>query len=166
LKATTREGFGGNLFYDWRMDAEGQPRPNFVLNNPLYSGHILVAGKNFGSGSSREHAAWALADYGFRVIVSAFFADIFRQNALNNFVLPVTVSESFLWTLFHEIEKNPQLQVEVDLPNQAISITNVGVQCHFDVDPYKKHCLLTGQDDIEFLLSRKDKIERWESAHI
>jgi 3-isopropylmalate/(R)-2-methylmalate dehydratase small subunit len=165
LKATSREGFGENLFRDWRYDASGQPNPQFVLNNPTYSGSILVAGKNFGSGSSREHAAWAIADYGFRVVVSSFFADIHKNNELNNFVLPVVVSESFLAELFVSIDANPKTEVTVDLPSQTITNQSTGHSEHFDINPYKKHCLSEGLDDIDYLLSKQPDIENWETAH-
>jgi 3-isopropylmalate/(R)-2-methylmalate dehydratase small subunit len=163
LKATTREGFGQNLFRDWRYLPDGSPRPDFVLNNPLYSGQILVAGKNFGCGSSREHAAWALADYGFRVVVSSFFADIFRDNALNNGLLPVQVSEGFLHAIFSAIETEPTTTFSVDLGAQTFSIMATGPTEHFDIDPYKKMCLLNGYDDIDYLLSLKSEIEAFES---
>ena len=162
LKATTKEGFGDNLFRDWRYDKQGNEIASFVLNNPTYSGKILVAGKNFGSGSSREHAAWAIAGYGFRVVVSSFFADIFRNNALNNFVLPVVVSESFLAELFDSIDKDPKAEVEVNLPSQTITNKSTGNSEQFDINAYKKHCLENGLDDIDFLLTNKDKIEAWE----
>lgn len=164
LKATTREGFGDNLFYDWRYDKAGNKVSTFVLNNPVYSGSVLVAGKNFGSGSSREHAAWAVGGYGFRVVVSSFFADIFKNNALNNGVLPVVVSDGFLKQLFEAIEKNPTATVTVDLEKQVIINNETGEQESFDINPYKKNCLLSGYDDIDFLLSNKDKIEQWENA--
>lgn len=163
LKATTREGFGDNLFRDWRYDKEGNPIKSFVLNNPTYSGTILVAGKNFGSGSSREHAAWAVAGYGFKVVVSSFFADIFKNNALNNCVLPVVVSEPFLADLFAAISKDPQNTVTVNLEKQTITNNANGATESFDINPYKKNCLLNGYDDIDYLLSQKDKIEAWES---
>ena len=162
LKATTREGFGENLFRDWRFDKEGNKIESFVMNNPAYSGRILVAGKNFGCGSSREHAAWAIADYGFRVVVSSFFADIHKNNELNNFVLPVVVSEQFLKELFDSIEKNPKTEVTVNLPEQSITNNATGNKEYFEINAYKKHCLMNGLDDIDFLLSNKDKIEQWE----
>lgn len=162
LKATTREGFGENLFRDWRYNADGTPNKNFVLNNPAYSGEILVAGKNFGSGSSREHAAWAIADYGFRVVVSSFFADIHKNNELNNFVLPVVVSESFLKELFDTIAANPKSEVEVNLPAQTITNKTTGRSETFEINAYKKHCLMNGLDDIDYLLSQKSAIEAWE----
>lgn len=162
LKATTREGFGGNLFRDWRYDKEGNTIEDFVLNNPKYKGCILVAGKNFGCGSSREHAAWAIADYGFRVVVSSFFADIHKNNELNNFVLPVVVSEGFLKELFDSIDADPSTQVTVDLPAQRITNNATGKSENFEINGYKKHCLMNGLDDIDFLLSNKDRIEEYE----
>lgn len=162
LKATTREGFGDNLFRDWRYNADGSLNKDFVLNNPLYGGQVLVAGKNFGSGSSREHAAWAIADYGFRVVVSSFFADIHKNNELNNFVLPVVVSEEFLKELFASIEKDSKMEVEVDLPNQTITNKATGKSEHFEINAYKKHCLINGLDDIDFLVANKEKIEAYE----
>lgn len=162
LKATTREGFGNNLFADWRYDKEGNPKPDFVLNDPTYSGEILVAGKNFGSGSSREHAAWAIAGYGFKVVVSSFFADIFRNNALNNGVLPVVVSSNFLNSLFESVQKNPKATITVDLEAQTIRNNETGEQESFEINAYKKECLLKGLDDIDYLLSNKDKIEAYE----
>lgn len=162
LKATTREGFGDNLFADWRYDKEGNPKLDFVLNNPVYSGEVLVAGKNFGSGSSREHAAWAIGGYGFKVVVSSFFADIFRNNALNNGILPVVVSEKFLGELFVSVDKNPKVTVTVNLEEQTITNNGTGSAESFEINPYKKECLLKGLDDIDFLLSNKDKIEEYE----
>ncbi len=162
LKATTKEGFGDNLFRDWRYDKQDHPIASFVLNNPTYSGKILVAGKNFGSGSSREHAAWAIAGYGFRVVVSSFFADIFKNNALNNFVLPVVVSDTFLAGLFASIREDAKMEVEVDLPNQTITNKATGKSEHFQINAYKKDCLTNGLDDIDYLLSNKDRIEAWE----
>lgn len=163
LKATSRDGFGDNLFRDWRYDKEGNPIKSFVLNNPTYSGSILVAGKNFGSGSSREHAAWAVAGYGFKVVVSSFFADIFKNNALNNCVLPVVVSEKFLASLFDSIKNNPQSKVTVNLNKQIITNEATGEEENFDINQYKKSCLLEGYDDIDFLLSKKQDIVDWES---
>ena len=165
LKATTREEkfFGDNLFRDWRYRADGSLNPDFVLNNPTYGGCILVAGKNFGSGSSREHAAWALAGYGFRVVVSSFFADIHKNNELNNFVLPVVVSEAFLQELFASIQANPKTEVEVNLPAQTIINKATGHSESFEINAYKKHCLMNGLDDIDFLLENKDKIEAYEN---
>ena len=165
LKATTREGFGDFLFRDWRFDKEGNRIESFVMNNPKYSGRILVAGKNFGCGSSREHAAWAIADYGFRVVVSSFFADIHKNNELNNFVLPVVVSEEFLKELFASIDANPATQVTVDLPQQTITNNATGKSEQFEINGYKKHCLMNGLDDIDFLLSNKNKIEAWEAKN-
>ena len=162
LKATTREGFGDNLFRDWRYDKNGNKIESFVLNNPKYSGTVLVAGKNFGSGSSREHAAWAVAGYGFRAVVSSFFADIVKNNALNNCVLPVVVSEEFLGELFKSIDENPANTVTIDLPEQTITNNATGRKESFDINPYKKNCLLNGYDDIDYLLSRKSDIEAWE----
>ena len=162
LKATDKEGFGDNLFRDWRYDKEGNPKPDFVLNDPRYGGVILVAGKNFGSGSSREHAAWAIAGYGFRVVISSFFADIHKNNELNNFVLPVVVSEDFLRELFDSIFANPATEVVVNLPEQTVTNTATGKSEHFDINGYKKHCLMNGLDDIDYLLQNKDKIEAWE----
>ena len=165
LKATTRDEkfFGDNLFRDWRYDKDGNPIKDFVLNDPTYSGCILVAGKNFGSGSSREHAAWAIADYGFRVVVSSFFADIHKNNELNNFVLPVVVSEHFLSELFDSIATNPKTEVKVDLPAQTITNLATGHFESFDINPYKKHCLINALDDIEYLLSKKEDIEAYEA---
>ena len=162
LKATSRKGFGENLFRDWRYDKNDQPKAGFVLNQKTWSGTILVAGKNFGSGSSREHAAWAIYDYGFRVVVSSFFADIFKNNALNNGLLPVQVSEGFLAALLKEIQANPASRVKVDLEKQTITILSTGASEKFDINPYKKTCLLNGYDDIDYLLSIKDKIEKFE----
>lgn len=165
LKATTKEGFGENLFRDWRYDKQGNPIKDFVLNDPKYGGEILVAGKNFGSGSSREHAAWAIAGYGFRVVISSFFADIHKNNELNNFVLPVQVSEGFLKELFESIASNPKMQVEVDLPNQTVTNKATGRSEKFEINGYKKYCLMNGLDDIDFLLQNKDKIVAWEEKH-
>jgi 3-isopropylmalate/(R)-2-methylmalate dehydratase small subunit len=164
LKATTKEGFGENLFRDWRYDKAGNKIESFVLNDPTYGGQVLVAGKNFGSGSSREHAAWAIADYGFRVVVSSFFADIHKNNELNNFVLPVVVSEVFLAELFKSISENPKMEVVVDLPNQTITNKATGKSEKFEINAYKKYCLMNGLDDIDYLLKNKDKIEAWEKA--
>ena len=163
LKATTKEGFGDNLFRDWRYDKQNKPIKSFVLNDPTYSGVILVGGKNFGSGSSREHAAWAIAGYGFRIVISSFFADIFKNNAMNNFVLPVVVSDSFLKELFSSIKSDPKMQVEVDVPKQTVTNKKTGKSEKFQINGYKKHCLMNGLDDIDFLLSNKAKIEEWES---
>jgi 3-isopropylmalate/(R)-2-methylmalate dehydratase small subunit len=166
LKATTREEkfFGDNLFRDWRYQSDGTPNHGFVLNDPTYSGCILVAGKNFGSGSSREHAAWAIAGYGFRVVISSFFADIHKNNELNNFVLPVVVSEDFLQELFASIKSDPKMLVEVDLPNQTVTNKATGRQEHFDINSYKKHCLLHGLDDIDFLVQNQQKTIAWEQG--
>ena len=163
LKATSREGFGDNLFRDWRFDSEGNPIAGFPLNNPIYSGRILLAGKNFGCGSSREHAAWAIHDYGFRVVVSSFFADIHKNNELNNFVLPVVVSEPFLNELFNTVHADPKAEVKVDLPSQTITNLSTGNSESFEINGYKKHCLMHGLDDIDYLLTRKDDIVAWES---
>ncbi len=165
LKATTREGFGDNLFRDWRYQPDGSPREDFVLNNHTYGGQILVAGRNFGCGSSREHAAWALHDYGFRVVVSSFFADIFRGNALNNGLLPVQVPAPFLHDMFSAIEKDPGSKFKIDLEKQEITIEASGQSASFDIDPYKKMCMLNGYDDIDYLLSLRDKIEAFEQQH-
>ena len=164
LKATTREErfFGDNLFRDWRYNADGTLNPDFVLNDSRYSGCILVAGKNFGSGSSREHAAWAIAGYGFRVVISSFFADIHKNNELNNFVLPVQVSEAFLAELFQSVQDNPDTQVKVDLPNQTVTNLSTGRQETFEINAYKKHCLMNGLDDIDFLVQNQDKTIAWE----
>ncbi len=162
LKATTREGFGENLFRDWRYHPDGSPKTDFVLNNPLYGGQILVAGKNFGCGSSREHAAWALYDYGIRVVVSSFFADIFRGNALNNGLLPVQVDEAFLHDIFKTIEADPGAMFEVDLAQQTFTITASGATAEFPIDPFRKMCMLNGYDDIDYLLSLTTDIEDFE----
>ena len=164
LKATDKEGFGENLFRDWRYNSDGSPK-DFVLNDPTYGGCVLVAGRNFGSGSSREHAAWAIAGYGFRVVISSFFADIHKQNELNNFVLPVVVSEAFLAQLFKSIETDPKMQVRIDLPNQTVTNLATGESEHFDINGYKKYCLENALDDIDFLVQSKDKIEAFEAAH-
>ena len=165
LKATDKKGFGENLFRDWRYNKDGSLKPDFVLNDPSYSGVILVAGKNFGSGSSREHAAWAIAGYGFRVVISSFFADIHKNNELNNFVLPVVVSEEFLQQLFASIAADHKTEVEVNLPAQTVTNKATGATEHFEINAYKKHCLINGLDDIDFLLENKDKIEEWEKKH-
>ena len=161
LKATTKEGFGKNLFRDWRYlhNDEAQPIHDFVLNNPLYTGAILVSGKNFGCGSSREHAAWALADYGFKVVVSSFFADIFKNNALNNGILPITVSEKFLQHIFEQSNND---ELRINLIDQTITIESNGASESFDINPYKKTCLMNGYDDIDYLLSLKEKIQQYE----
>ena len=165
LKVTTREGFGENIFRDWRFDQANNPIADFPLNDSKYSGEILVSGKNFGCGSSREHAAWAVHDYGFKVVVSSFFADIFRNNCLNNGVLPVQVSAEFLSKIFSSIEENPTTIFNVDLPNQHFTIQSSGKETSFDISSYKKKCLLNGYDDIDYLISLKDKIETFEKAH-
>lgn len=165
LKATDKKGFGDNLFRDWRYNKDGSLKKDFVLNDSSYSGVILVAGKNFGSGSSREHAAWAIAGYGFRVVISSFFADIHKNNELNNFVLPVVVTEDFLNHLFVGISANHQTKVEVDLPNQTVTNKATGETEHFEINGYKKHCLMNGLDDIDFLLQNTDKIEEWENQN-
>lgn len=162
LKATTREGFGENLFRDLRFDLEGKPYNHFILNHPDYKGDILIAGKNFGSGSSREHAAWALADYGFQVVVSSFFADIFKSNALNNSLLPVQVSDGFLRQLFDLVHADHSTIIEVDLEKQTISVPAKNLAEQFDINPYKKICIMNGYDDIDYLVSMKDKIEAFE----
>ena len=166
LKATSRDGFGKNLFRDWRYenDNENQPKKDFVLNNPIYKGKILVAAKNFGCGSSREHAAWAIKDAGFDVVVSSFFADIFKNNGLNNFLLPVTVSEAFLHKIFTAIEKDPAAELEVNVDKQTITIVATGEQETFDINHYKKTCLLNGYDDIDYLLNMKAEIEKFETT--
>ena len=166
LKATTREGFGDNLFRDWRFDKQNNPIQDFVLNTDKYSGTILVAGKNFGSGSSREHAAWAIYDYGFKVVVSSFFADIFKNNALNNGLLPVQVSEAFLSKLMEKIEQDPSAVLTVDLLNQEISLADSGEKESFEINSYKKECLINGYDDIDYLLSQKDKIQEFEQNRV
>ena len=165
LKSTDKEGFGENLFRDWRYNKDGTLKKDFVLNNPLYGGVILVAGKNFGCGSSREHAAWAIAGYGFRVVISSFFADIHKNNELNNFVLPVVVSDAFLTDLFDCIAKNPKTEVVVNLPNQTVTNKETCVSERFEINGYKKHCLMNGIDDIDYLLQNKDKIEVWEQRN-
>ncbi len=164
LKATDKKGFGDNLFRDWRYNKDGSLKKDFVLNNPDYSGVILVAGKNFGSGSSREHAAWAIAGYGFRVVISSFFADIHKNNELNNFVLPVVVSEAFLKELFESIDKDHKTQVKVDLPNQTVTNLATGHSEHFEINQYKKHCLMNGLDDVDFLVQNRDKVEQYEKS--
>jgi len=165
LKATDKEGFGDNVFRDWRYNKDGSINEKFVLNDTRFSGSILVAGNNFGCGSSREHAAWALDGYGFKVIISSFFADIFKGNAFNNGLLPIQVSAEFLSKLLNAIVKNPETKITVDLENQQISIENNEETEQFEVDPYKKLCLINGYDDIDYLLSNKDKIEQFEQQH-
>ena len=172
LKATTREGFGENLFRDWRYENDNQPKADFVLNNPTYSGQILVAGKNFGCGSSREHAAWAIQDAGFDTVISSFFADIFKGNALNNGLLPIQVSEEFLKQIFAAVEANPKTNLTVDLENQTVTLEgqvlpsgeDLGGAESFEINPYKKSCLINGYDDIDFILAQKDLIEEFEKA--
>ncbi|CCH56739.1 3-isopropylmalate dehydratase, small subunit [Fibrisoma limi BUZ 3] len=165
LKATTREGFGDNLFRDWRYNADDTPKADFVLNNLTYAdARILVAGKNFGMGSSREHAAWAIHDYGFKVVISSFFADIFKNNALNNFVLPAQVSDAFLAEIFKAIDADPHTLITVDLANQTITLAN-GLSESFDINTYKKTCLMNGYDDIDYLLSLKEDIKQFDLAH-
>ncbi len=164
LKATDKDGFGENLFRDWRYDKEGKPVESFVLNDSRYKDAvILVAGRNFGSGSSREHAAWAIAGYGFRVVISSFFADIHKQNELNNFVLPVQVSEAFLRELFDSIKADAKTTVTVDLPQQTVTNNATGHSEHFDINAYKKHCLIEGLDDIDFLVANQQKTVEWEN---
>lgn len=165
LKATSRKGFGDNLFRDWRFDKDGNKIDSFVLNDPTYSGKILVAGKNFGSGSSREHAAWAVAGYGFKVVISSFFADIFKNNAFNNCLLPVVVSEEFLTSLFSSIENDHNTTVTVNLVEQTVTNNATKETEHFDISPYKKDCLLNGFDDIDFLLNNLNDIESWETTN-
>ena len=164
LKATSKEGFGDNLFRDWRYDNNNKPIASFVLNNPTYQGQILVAGKNFGSGSSREHAAWAIAGYGFRVVVSSFFADIFKNNAMNNFVLPVVVSETFLAEIFESLKNDANITLTVNLAAQTITNNATGKFESFFINPYKKDCFVNGLDDIDYLLNKKDQIEQYEKA--
>lgn len=164
LKATTREGFGDNLFRDWRYNSDQSLKQDFVLNNPSFSGRILLAGKNFGCGSSREHAAWALYDYGFRVVISSFFADIFRNNALNNGLLPLIVSDAVLARLMDAVQKDPSTILIVNLEEQLLEVPALGLSVNFDINSYKKTCLINGYDDIDYLLSLKDKIEDFEAA--
>ncbi len=166
LKATTKEGFGDNLFYDWRYEKDGSPKADFVLNNPAYSGSVLVAGKNFGSGSSREHAAWAIAGYGFKAVVSSFFADIFRGNSLNNGVLPVQVSEGFLAGLYKAVDADNKAVVKIDLENQTITNVSTAESESFEINSYKKNCLMNGYDDIDYLLSLNDEIEAYEAKAV
>lgn len=166
LKATTREGFGDNLFRDWRYNKQGEPIQDFVLNNPLYQGEILVAGKNFGCGSSREHAAWAIADFGFRVVVSSFFADIFKGNALNNQLLPVQVTDEFLDQLFGAIYANPKTEIKVDLPNQTIEVVGTDLKASFEISSYKKTCLINGYDDIDYIISKQAVVEAYNKQRV
>ena len=166
LKATSREGFGEHLFKDWRFDEHGEPKSNFILNDPVYSGSILVAGENFGCGSSREHAAWALVDYGFKAVISSYFADIFKGNALNNGLLPVQVSSNTLSELLEAVQLDPMTLIEIDLEAQLLRVNEIGILEHFEINLYKKTCLLNGYDDIDFLLSQKEKISAFERKHI
>ena len=166
LKATSREGFGEHLFKDWRFAEHGEPKSNFILNDPVYSGSILVAGENFGCGSSREHAAWALLDYGFKVVISSYFADIFKGNALNNGLLPVQVSSNTLRELLEAVQLDPMTLIEIDLEAQLLRVNEIGILEHFEINLYKKTCLLNGYDDIDFLLSQKEKISAFERKHI
>ena len=163
LKATTRQGFGDNLFRDWRYDKEGNLRADFVMNSGVYSGHILVAGKNFGCGSSREHAAWAIAGAGFRAVVSSFFADIFRNNALNNGLLPVKVSDEMLSAIFKAVEQNPKAELKIDLEAQSIEIVGTALKESFEISPYKKECLKNGYDDVDYLVSIRHEVETFET---
>lgn len=163
LKATDRQGFGDNVFRDWRFHKDGSLNSDFVLNNPIYSGSILVAGDNFGCGSSREHAAWAITDFGFKVVVSSFFADIFKGNALNNGLLPIQVSKVFLSDLLQLITSNPETELEVNLLNQTISVKSSSLSENFEIDAYKKTCMINGYDDIDYLVNNKEKIEAFEA---
>lgn len=166
LKATDKKGFGENLFRDWRFHKDGSINSDFILNDSSYSGEILIAGTNFGCGSSREHAAWSLGDYGFKVVISSFFADIFKGNALNNGILPVQVSEAYLQILFKAIKENPQTHIQVDLENQKVTLSETQQTETFEINPYKKLCLINGYDDIDYLLSIKDKIETFEENRV
>ena len=166
LKSTSREGFGEHLFKDWRFDEHGDPKSNFILNDPVYSGSILVAGENFGCGSSREHAAWALLDYGFKAVISSYFADIFKGNALNNGLLPVQVSSNTLSELLEAVQLDPMTLIEIDLEAQLLRVNEIGIMEHFEINLYKKTCMLNGYDDIDFLLSQKEKISAFERKHI
>jgi len=166
LKATTREGFGENLFCDWRYDANGAERPEFVLNNPTYAGDILVAGKNFGCGSSREHAAWAIQDHGFKVVISSFFADIFKGNALNNGLLPIQVSDAFLVKIFEAVTRDPNTQITVDLQEQVVELQSTLENESFEINAYKKSCLINGYDDIDFILNQTAAITTFEHNRI
>jgi len=166
LKATTRLGFGENLFRDWRYDNAGRPKPDFILNNPEFKGSILVAGKNFGCGSSREHAAWALLDFGIEVVVSSFFADIFKGNALNNGLLPIQVSDAFLASIFEECAKDKDIKLEISLEAQTIKISSTGLTETFEINPYKKSCLINGNDDIDYILEQKELIEEFEKSKL
>lgn len=162
LKATTRDGFGLNVFRDWRYDPEGNPKPHFILNHPNYNGDILIAGHNFGCGSSREHAAWALSDYGFKAVVSSFFADIFKNNALNNTLLPVQVSPDILKLLFASVNAEPKTKITIDIEKQTISVPSKKISETFEINPYKKICIMNGYDDIDYLLSLKPEIDSYE----
>ena len=162
LKATGREGFGENVFRDWRYDSDNKPKPDFILNNPIYKGEILLAGYNFGCGSSREHAAWALSDYGFNAVVSSFFADIFKNNALNNSLMPIQVTPNFLKFLFDEVTANPHTNIEIDVEKQTIAVPEKGLVETFDINPYKKICIINGYDDVDYLVAMKKKIESFE----
>lgn len=164
LKATTREGFGENLFRDWRYEKDGTPKADFVMNSPIYKGEILIAGKNFGCGSSREHAAWAIEGAGFRAVVSSFFADIFRNNALNNGLLPVTVSEQMLAAIFEAVNADPATQIKIDLEAQTIEIVDSSHKESFEIAPYKKQCLMNGYDDVDYLVSIREEIEKFEKT--
>ncbi len=166
LKATTRDGFGDNLFRDWRYDEQGNPKDDFILNDPKVKGEVLVAGKNFGSGSSREHAAWAIYDYGFKAVVSSFFADIFKNNALNNGLLPVQISESFLQKIFYYYDEHLDMQLRINLTKQTITLVDTDDAESFDINPYKKYCLEQGYDDIDYLLSQREKIEKFEEGAV
>ncbi len=165
LKATDKQGFGDNLFRDWRYNKDGNLNDHFILNDNKYKGSILVAGNNFGCGSSREHAAWALVGYGFKVIISSFFADIFKGNALNNGLLPIQVSKEFLNSLLKIIEENPETEIDINLEDQVVKIPSKQLKENFEIDSYKKLCLLNGYDDIDFLVSNKDKITAYEMAN-
>ncbi|MCF6180646.1 3-isopropylmalate dehydratase small subunit [Lutibacter sp.] len=166
LKATSKEGFGKNLFRDWRFDQNNNPKEDFILNNSNYKGQILIAGTNFGCGSSREHAAWAIADYGFKVVISSFFADIFKGNALNNGILPIQISENFLQILLKTTLSNPNSLILIDLKEQTVLLEETGQFEKFEINSYKKHCLLNGFDDIDYLVSIKDKIEVFENKRL
>lgn len=166
LKATDRLGFGDNLFRDWRYDNNNNPIESFVLNNTIYKGEILVAGKNFGCGSSREHAAWALYDYGFKAVLSSFYADIFKGNALNNGLLPVQLKDEEINIIFSAIENNPDVEIEINIENQTVKVSGVEEYFSFEIDPYKKHCLINGFSDLDFLLSIRDKVEKFEQQHV
>ena len=166
MKTVNKDGFGDVLLYDRRYDADGNERKDFVLNNPAYHGSILVAGKNFGTGSSREHAAWAIAGYGIKVVISCKFADIHKGNELNNFILPVEVSEEFVNRLGQYVKENPEAIVEVNLPEQTVCNVATGEKAHFEIDKYKKHCLINGLDDVDYLVGTKSEIEKWEMKNL